>query len=163
MTVEQIAVEMERSSLTVKRWLAAEGLRTSGASDPSARARRPKVALETTTRICDRHGETEFVISRDGYFRCKRCRVEALVRRRRKVKEILVAEAGGACRICGYDRYLGALEFHHREPSEKRLSLGMGGLTLAIETLRDEAAKCVLLCSNCHAEVEAGISSVPVK
>jgi hypothetical protein len=28
--------------------------------------------------------------------------------------------------------------------------------------LRAEASKCVLLCSNCHAEVEAGIAAVPL-
>jgi hypothetical protein len=26
--------------------------------------------------------------------------------------------------------------------------------------MREEAAKCVLLCSNCHAEVEAGVATL---
>jgi ferredoxin len=29
--------------------------------------------------------------------------------------------------------------------------------------LRDEAQKCVLLCSNCHAEVEDGMAAVPAE
>jgi hypothetical protein len=31
------------------------------------------------------------------------------------------------------------------------------GATRSLERNRREAAKCVLLCSNCHAEVEAGL------
>jgi hypothetical protein len=65
--------------------------------------------------------------------------------------------------VCGYDRYIGALEFHHVDPDDKRLSLGGGGVTLAIEVLRDEAQKCVLLCSNCHAEVEGGVTMLPAR
>jgi 5-methylcytosine-specific restriction endonuclease McrA len=76
------------------------------------------------------------------------------------VKRILVDEAGGRCVLCGYDRYLGALEFHHVNPSEKSFQLGMGGLTRSIASMRAEAAKCVLLCSNCHAEVEGGVVAV---
>jgi hypothetical protein len=36
-----------------------------------------------------------------------------------------------------------------------------GGLTLSLDTLRAEIRKCVLLCSNCHAEVEAGVTTLP--
>lgn len=75
--------------------------------------------------------------------------------------QVLVAEAGGRCCICGYDRYVGALEFHHLDPAQKRLGLAAGGLTLSLEVLRGEARKCVLVCSNCHAEVEGGVTSVP--
>jgi hypothetical protein len=76
--------------------------------------------------------------------------------RRRRLKAILVAEAGGGCTRCGYDRCVSALQFHHRDPAQKAFQLGSGGLTRSLERLRKEAGKCVLLCANCHAEVEAG-------
>jgi hypothetical protein len=57
---------------------------------------------------------------------------------------------------------LEALQFHHRDPSKKSFAIAAGGLTRSIEVLRIEAAKCDLLCANCHAEVEAGIVSVAV-
>jgi hypothetical protein len=41
-------------------------------------------------------------------------------------------------------------------PAEKRLELNAKGVALSLETLRTEARKCILLCSNCHAEVEDG-------
>jgi hypothetical protein len=74
---------------------------------------------------------------------------------------MLIEEAGGRCTLCGYDRSPAALHFHHRDPSQKAFSLGVRGITRGIDRLREEAAKCVLLCANCHAEVEAGVQEVP--
>ena len=82
--------------------------------------------------------------------------------RRRKVKQVLVKEAGGRCALCGYDRYVGALHFHHVDPSTKAFNLSRRGVTISLARARAEAAKCVLLCGNCHAEVEAGRAVVPM-
>lgn len=79
------------------------------------------------------------------------------------MKSTLVAEAGGCCRLCGYDRCVSALEFHHIDPLQKRLGISAGGLTQSLAALRQEAAKCVLLCSNCHAEVESGVRAIALK
>jgi hypothetical protein len=73
------------------------------------------------------------------------------------MKATLVAEAGGRCARCGYAASMRALQFHHVDPTLKRLSLNAKGVALSLDTLRAEAAKCVLLCANCHAEVEAGL------
>jgi hypothetical protein len=109
---------------------------------------------------CPHHGETQHVREPRGYLRCGRCRQEAVVRRRRKVKERLVHEAGGRCRLCGYSRCLAALEFHHLDPSAKQFGVAQNGMARSIERLRAEVRKCILLCSNCHAEVECGFSSL---
>ena len=84
-----------------------------------------------------------------------------VVARRRRVKAILIAEAGGRCVVCGYDRYVGALQFHHIDPATKRFEIGGRGLTRNIDLLREEANRCALLCGNCHAEVEAGVTRLP--
>ena len=52
-----------------------------------------------------------------------------------------------------------ALEFHHVNPSSKSFAIAPGGVTRSLDAARSEAAKCVLLCANCHAEVEAGLTS----
>lgn len=62
--------------------------------------------------------------------------------------------------MCGYERYVGALQFHHVNPQQKAFQLAGRGLTRSLSRLREEAKKCVLLCANCHAEVEAGIVQV---
>jgi len=77
------------------------------------------------------------------------------------VKQALILEAGGGCVLCGYDRYQGALQFHHLDPSTKEFALSREGVTIAIDRSRAEAQKCVLLCANCHAEVEGGVASLP--
>jgi 5-methylcytosine-specific restriction endonuclease McrA len=99
----------------------------------------------------------------DGGWRCLKCRSEAVSRRRRRVKEILVAEAGGACATCGYSGCVAALEFHHLDPRAKRFSVAGRGVTRSLAAAREEAQKCVLLCSNCHAEVEAGVRELQAK
>ena len=58
---------------------------------------------------------------------------------------------------------LAALEFHHLDPPTKRLALSANGIAYALDTLRNEASKCVLLCANCHAEVENGVAAVPLQ
>lgn len=118
--------------------------------------------MPTTRMVCPTHGESEFVLRPDGGTRCKRCRSDAVTMRRRRVKATLVAEAGGKCLVCGYDRYPGALAFHHVDPATKVNGIAEKGRALSIQALRAEAAKCVLLCHNCHAEVEAGLVAVPI-
>jgi DNA-directed RNA polymerase subunit RPC12/RpoP len=100
---------------------------------------------------CAKHGQTGFVVDGRGYYRCRKCRAEAVSRRRRKMKQIIVEEAGGACSRCGYSASMRALHFHRVNPTEKRIEPNAKGVALA---LRAEARKCILLCSNCHAEVE---------
>lgn len=163
MTIAEIAHEVGLSRATVRHWLARYGLRTRNARGVRRSSVAKDAGLVRPVMSCARHGETEFVLEGRGYYRCKRCRAERVVARRRKAKAILANEAGGKCRICGYNRYLGALEFHHLDPQQKRLGVSYKGAALALETLRAEAAKCVLLCSNCHAEVEGGVTELAVE
>jgi len=62
---------------------------------------------------------------------------------------------GGKCCCCDYDRYLGALEFHHVDPTQKDFELS-NIKCYVLETIQQELDKCILLCSNCHREVHGG-------
>jgi transposase len=169
-SIGEMAEELGLSKGTVRHWLARYELRTVQAR--SREQRRDSVAeaigaAEAPPReirlTCPLHGETEFVREGSGYYRCGSCRSESVSRHRRQLKAMLVAEAGGCCVICGYDRLPRALEFHHVDPADKAFNLSRRGVTLSVEALRAEARKCVLLCSNCHAEVESGALTLPVK
>ena len=166
MTIAEIAAAVGLSKGTVQHWMRRYGLRTvSAASRRSAevtQAARAAGKLAITMR-CPRHGSTDFILEGRGYYRCKRCRADSVVRRRKRLKQILVEEAGGCCAVCGYNRSVRALQFHHLEPENKRLGLSGQGVTHSLATLRAEAKKCVLLCSNCHAEVEDGVTSLPLQ
>lgn len=62
---------------------------------------------------------------------------------------------GGKCALCGYDKTIKALEFHHIDRNQKEFAISNSNKTL--ETQLRELEKCVLLCSNCHREVHAGL------
>ncbi len=115
-------------------------------------------------RHCRHHGDVEFgnYGAGGGRYRwiCKRCLGEAVTRRHQKVKRILVEEAGGGCAVCGYDRTVVNLHFHHVEPSKKSFSLTTAS-GKSLDSLREEATKCVLVCANCHGEIEAGLIPSP--
>ena len=70
-----------------------------------------------------------------------------------KINEILF-EAGREfkCELCGYNKNLSALVFHHLDPSEKENSIS-SMKTHGIEAIRKEIKKCALLCANCHSEI----------
>lgn len=105
------------------------------------------------TKECKKHGETSFVLEGRGYYRCKRCRVEAVIIRRKKVKVKAVEYKGGKCERCGYSKYVGALEFHHRDPTKKDYGIAENGHTKSWARTKEELDKCIMLCSNCHKEV----------
>ena len=161
LSIRQIAAELGVSYTTVRHWLAKHGITTPRARRLAETAPARLAGAETTEAECPTHGVTTFIRRGTDGFRCRLCRTSAVQRRRREIKRILVAEAGGACVLCGYDRALGGLHFHHRDPSEKAFALSRQGVTRSLESARAEAAKCVLLCSNCHAEVEAGDLELP--
>lgn len=75
---------------------------------------------------------------------------------RDRLKKALVDYKGGCCSICGYNRCIKALEFHHLEPNTKDFTVGQKHYSLA--TMQSEVDKCVLLCANCHREVHEGVT-----
>lgn len=111
-------------------------------------------------RTCAIHGEGPHAIEKDGHVRCRKCASAAVIKRRRKAKEILAEERGGKCELCGYNKYIGALEFHHKDEKQKSFAIS-NALTRGIDKSREEAKKCVLICANCHREVHNGITTIP--
>lgn len=81
--------------------------------------------------------------------RCKVCDTIYHRDRARQKKKDLVDYKGGKCEVCGYDKCLDALEFHHL--SDKDFGIG-SNTKLSYARLVKEVEKCILLCSNCHKE-----------
>lgn len=65
-----------------------------------------------------------------------------------KRREVIASGKSGGCQKCG-ERHLACLDFHHRAGTIKLGSVGKAGWC-GIKRLKEEIAKCDVLCSNCH-------------
>jgi hypothetical protein len=82
---------------------------------------------------------------------CKKCFNKYCMERWIQKKKDAIEYLGGSCKNCGYKKFYGALEFHHKDPNEKDFDWNKLRLR-RIESIKKELDKCDLLCSNCHRE-----------
>lgn len=115
------------------------------------------ISKEVQCPICER----KFINKHPNRIFCYDCIPESAPPEKRAyykqkaVKHQLVLYKGGRCERCGYDRYKGALEFHHKNPQEKDFSISQFHFNSTIGTMevfKKEVDKCELLCANCHRE-----------
>jgi hypothetical protein len=170
LSVEKIGILEGKNPSTVAHWVKKHGLGAAEALPRTRGSTRKALALEARrqgrTRFqftCEWHGATDFLAMPSGRSRCAKCNSEAVLRCRRNRKETLALEAGGACALCGYNEHLAALEFHHLDPKQKEFGIAQAGVTRSLQRCREEAKKCILLCSNCHAAVESGAIALPIE
>lgn len=77
-------------------------------------------------------------------------------------KLAIFIERGGACEICGYNKNLAAIEFHHIDPTQKKVEVDLRSISNnSIATIASELPKCRMICSNCHREHHHPDSRVP--
>lgn len=78
---------------------------------------------------------------------------------KKSLKESAISYKGGGCQLCGYNRCISALHFHHINPYEKKFNISEKNNWYDIE---HELKKCILLCSNCHAECHSGFIDLEI-
>ena len=76
---------------------------------------------------------------------------------RRNRKANLILACGEKCCICGYNKAISALEFHHIDPLLKEYGIAAQGTCHNIQKDISEIRKCVLVCANCHREIHEGL------
>ena len=81
---------------------------------------------------------------------------------RKKNKLRAVNKMGGKCNICGYNKCLTALEFHHLDPTKKDFTPSKN-MNMSWDKIEKELEKCILVCSNCHREIHEGITLVSIR
>jgi predicted HNH restriction endonuclease len=79
--------------------------------------------------------------------------IQAVKKRRIKLRLMAIEHLGGKCSRCGYNKYPEVLEFHHKDPTQKLFGIGQRGLTRSWKRVQAEIEKCDLLCANCHREL----------
>ena len=141
-----MASKYGKSQTTVRYWLRKHGLVACGKSGP-------KTPQTTTGYLCSFCGVTD----PDKFYgykrtRCGPCHNKDVIAKAREKKTWAVALLGGCCSRCGYKKSNWALQFHHVDPTEKdkTFSSMLGWSKVRITT---ELKKCILVCSNCHAEI----------
>lgn len=104
--------------------------------------------------ICENCNENAPVYDRGRHRKnlCQKCFAVFQTERRIAFKVKAIEYLGGKCSKCSYSRVLAVLEFHHINPIEKEFEIGTLLGTSRWDLLQKELDKCILLCSNCHAE-----------
>ena len=81
--------------------------------------------------------------------------IAAVHKRRKRIRQIAVKYKDGQCQVCGHNKCIDALEFHHNNSSGKDFSISEKGYTRSWTKVKEELDKCMLLCANCHRELHA--------
>jgi hypothetical protein len=86
--------------------------------------------------------------------KCKKCQAAY---DKSRLKNIIISTIGSySCKICGYDKCIQALEFHHVNPKQKEYEINTL-LTRSEKIILEEINKCILVCANCHREIHYGM------
>jgi len=88
---------------------------------------------------------------------CQAC----IFQKKKKDKQKKVYDiVGRECWLCGYDRCLKALCFHHIDPKTKEFILTVREMVgFKWERVQKEMKKCMLVCTNCHNEIHDSLIS----
>lgn len=114
----------------------------------------------TEEKICAYYlcGKTFKTDNKQKKYCSTRCKNNNTVSRSRKeLKRKAVEYKGGKCEMCGYDKCIDALDFHHKEPSQKEFGVSKNTHNRKWEDIKKEIEKCMLLCANCHRELHSTI------
>jgi hypothetical protein len=66
----------------------------------------------------------------------RECLIQAVKKRRKKLKQMAVEYLGGKCMICGYNRCINALEFHHLK--DKKFGFSSKGIMRSWSKIKEE-------------------------
>ena len=105
--------------------------------------------------------ENNFYKSKSGKIHswCKKCNNKITYDKQKLIKIKAIEYKGGKCIICGYSKYVGALDFHHLNPEDKDFDIS-SLRSYTWEIIKNELDKCVCVCRNCHSEIHGGKLSV---
>lgn len=92
---------------------------------------------------------------------CIECAKKRVMSQQKAIKKEALVYKGNVCKICGYSECDSAMEFHHRNKSEKDFNISYFKSKKIDDEIRRELDKCILLCCRCHREVEAGLIDCP--
>jgi hypothetical protein len=69
-----------------------------------------------------------------------------------RVRTWLNEQRALGCERCEEMRFY-VIDFHHKDPAEKKFTLGSGYANSNFKATKEEVSKCIRLCANCHREL----------
>ena len=81
---------------------------------------------------------------------CKKCHSKGSHQTQIQNRLKAIEYKGGCCQHCGYNKFRGAMAFHHIDPTKKDPVAFKKHKNWKVFSA--ELDKCILLCANCHAE-----------
>jgi hypothetical protein len=153
-SIRKIAYTLKVSSATIKYWITKHNLKIKN---------NDKLKEKTCPNCLICKPSSEFYRRRknsnlSSY--CKVCTGLQTTQRQHNLKKLCVEYKGGKCSECGYNKYIGALEFHHINPDEKDFEISRYKRYVFNDKLKYELDQCKLMCSNCHKEEHEKIRKV---
>lgn len=145
LSIRQIAKHTGKSIGSIRHWLVKHELNT----------KEWRKSKASECKFCGETDKNQFNDTGGGKLsksKCKSCHNKYTIERFKHNKQQAVRYKGSKCVRCGYDKCMGSLHFHHREPGQKDPSWRTMR-SWKIERLMAELDKCDLLCANCHGEV----------
>jgi hypothetical protein len=152
----EIAEITNKSQTTIRWWLKHYGLKTNiHPKNKGGLAGKPKLPKDGRINdcYCKKCGETDlknFYVTKRLWTRCRKCHNAENIERYRKNKIKAVEYKGGKCCICGYNKCMAGLDFHH--PGEKDVNWKRMR-SWSFDKIKDELDRCILVCRNCYAEL----------
>lgn len=158
-----ISKETNKSQTTVRYWLKKYKLKTKIPFYQGGNKKKWSKRSKIKCSCCGKDKSIKhFYAKPNGYHtHCKECLKDNVTKRQQAFKIKCVEYKGGECVCCGYKKYIGALEFHHRNPKQKDFEISRSVRNGFNEKVKKELDKCELVCSNCHKEIHAGLREIP--
>ena len=110
-----------------------------------------------TAGICITCGKEKMLHGRN--LECPACRTK---KQRNQNKQNILLELNLSCFVCGYNKSIYGIDFHHLDPNEKENEI-CSMWHMSKEKILKEIKKCVILCTCCHRELHAGVFELLIK
>jgi hypothetical protein len=159
LSTRDIAKKENKSQTSVRHWLKKYSLKTKNKSFKDGytnKSNTPKLTKENQNCSCC----NVKLVEENSYYKrhknlyysmCKDCHANYTFKKRFNFKIKALDYKGNSCKSCGYNKDITALEFHHKNPTEKEI-LPAKLYYKPWDYAKQELDKCIVLCCNCHRE-----------
>lgn len=109
--------------------------------------------MPTCTYCKQEKGQDEFPVQKGKarHGRCRDCERTRIGEHRKKLRSVIDLAKQVPCTDCGKNYPPYVMDFDHQGEKDTNVAK-MFGACVSVERLRDEIAKCEVVCANCHRE-----------